>query len=643
MSASAKQMPVLNRLAVVALAIAGLLFTLSLTLLSPQAFDTFDRKASDWVWRHAATTTTERRVIIVDIDEQSLAAQGAWPWPREQLAELSKRLRELGATQQIFDLLLADPRTGDNQLGGVLNGVQAVTAQVFALDQGEAVQQGQLLGALSGLSCQQPIPQARGYIGLSSDISQGNTLSAGHITPRIDPDGAVRRVPAVLCFGDRAYPALALAAYWQGAAEGAEAAAVRLRPGLGWQEPAWWLEHPALPAAVPLTSQADLIVPYALAPEALVSVSAAEVLGGKAPPELFAGAWVLVGSTALGLGDAVPTPHGGAVGGIGVHAQLLAGLLDETLPWVPQGRYMLWLISAALLCGVLVWASCRFGRLAALLLIPATGMALVLLLVQHILALQAMRWELGWTRPGLFVVLFGLVLASLELARSRIEKERLYAHLSSYLPAPVALALLGRDAGAEVLAERREVSVLFADIRNFSRFCETRPPEAAAGLLHEFIEVASRIVEAHGGLIEAVQGDAVMALWNGSRPCANHARQAALAARALLPAVEDILAAREADALAPLALGIGIETGPALIGSFGPVSRRLHTALGETVSVANAIQKMTGELAWPILCGPGAAAQLAAVDLRPQGNFLLEGLAKTHTLYAIPESTPAGD
>lgn len=631
-----------GRLLGLALALTAGVFLLLQQLVPASIFYGLDQRASDWAWRLGAQHGPERRVIIVDVDEASLAAVGPWPWSRGRMAELSSRLAELGAAQQIFDMIFVDPRPDDRALESAFAKAHAVVANVFALDQGEAVQSGILAGALSGVPCQAPIPEARGYIGLAPALAAPGGLAAGHITPRIDQDGAVRRIPALVCFGGKAYPALALAAYWQGggpAAAGAQA--VRLRQGRGWLEPAWWLEHPQAPAAVPLSERGDMIVPYSLAPDALISVSAADVLSGKAPRELINGAWVLIGATALGLGDAVPTPHGGAVGGVGVHAQLISGLLDGNLPLVPAGRFVLLLLPTAVLCLLLVLFAVRRGRFPVYLLAPLSVLAGLTMLVLHVVVLQSLRWHLGWAHPALFVICFGLLLASLEFARERLEKDRLYAHLSSYLPAPVAQALLGRSVAAAAVAERRDVTVLFADIRNFSSFCETRPPEQAAGVLHEFIGIATQIVEEHGGLIEAVQGDAIMAIWNGSRPCADHARQAAAAARVLLPAVEASFPRWPEGELQPLALGIGIESGDALIGSFGPAKRRIHTALGETVTVANAVQEMTAELACPILVGPGAAGRLDGAELRSQGAFLLEGLTKAHTLYAMSVPTTA--
>lgn len=624
------------RLYLLAFGLAALLFLLLLQVVPGSIFLGLDRRASDWAWRLEGQSEPERRVIIVDLDEKTLAATEAWPWPRSKMAALSARLTELGAAQQIVDILFPDQRTGDAALGAALVDGKAVLANVFALDQGEAVESGRLIGDIGGLPCRPPLPVGRGFIGLAPTLAEAGHLGGGHITPRIDSDGSVRRIPAVICYRDKAYPALALAAYWQGGepmVPGAPSA--QLRPGRGWLEPAWWLEHPRVPAAVPLDDNGDLIVPYGLAPGALVSVSAADVLEDRVPKGLLEGAWVIIGATALGLGDAVPTPHGGAVGGVSVHAQLISGLLDGNLPYIPVGRGLLLLAPVLLLCGLLAATAHRRGRLPVYVLPLLSVVAGLMMMGLHVLALHSLRWSLGWSQAALFVVCFGLLLTSAEFARARFEKDRLYAHLSSYLPAPVAQALVGRPAEAGAVAERRDVTVMVADIRNFSSFCEARPPEEAAGVLHDFIGIATRVVEASGGLIEAVQGDAIMAIWNGSRPCEDHAQKAAVAAKALLPAVERSFPRWPEGELQPLALGIGIESGDALIGSFGPPQRRIHTALGGTVTVANALQVMTAELACPILVGPEAASRLQGVELRSQGAFILEGLTKAHTLYAL--------
>ncbi len=626
------------RLRAAAMLLAALC-VLALEGLAPGLSRSVEERAGDMLWRFspvaAPADEEERRFIVVDIDEASLAQLGAWPWPRERLAELSRRLAALGAGLQVYDVVLPEPRPGDAALAAAFERQPVVLAQILALDPDTPAAAGRLLGALKAGApdCGPPFPQATGFIGNAPALASAGGLAAGHITPRIARDGAVRHLPALICFEGRAYPVLGLAALLKGA--GAEPA-WSLVAGSGWLDPAWRLINPALPGiVVPLDGNGDVRLSYRLPRRAFASVSAADVLAGLAPPELFRGAWVLIGATAFGIGDAVPTPHGGAVGGVEVHAQFIAALLDGRLPHTPRAAPLLLLLLGLTGGAVLLWAV-RYRGLPVLGL-PLAGalLASVFFALHARLQLGSDLW-LGWAAPAAFCLLAGVLLAAAEHARARFERERLYGNLASYLPAPVAAEIAFREPSDAIQAQRREITVLFADIRNFSAYCEGRPPEEAAGLLHAFFTIATRIVEAHGGLVEEFIGDAVMAVWNAPHDCPHHTARALAAAHQLQAEAGQLFSQPPPPGLEPLALGIGIETGSALVGSFGPARRRTHTALGDTVTIAARLRSLTADLAQPILVGEGAAAHLAAGAVTSLGSFLLEGLRSSHLVYAPP-------
>ena len=624
------------RLAAVALAA---LCVLALAGLAPNLSESIEERAGDMLWRLRAASTPadeeERRFVVVDIDEASIGKLGPWPWPRERMAELSRRLAEQGASLQIYDVVLPEPRPEDAVLATELAQQSVVLAQIFSLDPEATPRVGQPQGALraGAPACGPPLPQAVGYIANTPALAAVSGLAVGHITPRIARDGAVRHLPALICFEDRAYPALGLAALVKAAS--AEPA-WSLAPGRGWLDPAWRLTHPALPGiAVPLDARGDVRLSYGLPRRALMSVSAADVLAGQAPAELFRGAWVLVGATAFGIGDAVPTPHGGAVAGVEVNGQFISALLDDRLPYSPRGAPAV-LLLLALAGGALLLLAARWRRLPALGL-PLVGvlLAVAVLALHAYLQLERHLW-LGWADPAVFCLLAGVLLAAAEHARARFERERLYGNLASYLPAPVAAEIAFHEPTGAIEAERREITVLFADIRNFSAYCEGRPPEEAAALLHAFFTTAARIVEAHGGLVEEFVGDAVMAVWTAPQSCPDHSAKALAAARQLQEDVGELLSRPPPPGLEPLGLGIGMETGSALVGSFGPARRRTHTALGETVNIAARLQALTTDLAQPILMGEGAAAHLPKDAVVSLGSFLLEGLRTARMVYSPP-------
>jgi adenylate cyclase len=254
-----------------------------------------------------------------------------------------------------------------------------------------------------------------------------------------------------------------------------------------------------------------------------------------------------------------------------------------------------------------------------------------------------LHWHLwtGWVVPGAFTLLAAVLLTAGEFARARYERERLYRNLASYLPEPVAREVATQEPTANVRAVRHDATVLYADLRNFSAYCEGRPPEETAMVLHMFFSTASRIVEEHGGVVEQMVGDGLLAVWNGSSPCDDHAKCALDAAEALWEHCTPQLPRIASSQVPPLDLGIGIETGTVLVGSFGPASRRVHTVLGETVTVATRLQALTGELACPILVGPAVARDNAG-RVRQLGDFLLQGLMTPRTVYELPVTYATG-
>lgn len=599
-----------------------------LTGFAGRALEQIEERAGDVVWRLVASRQDEQRLVIVDIDERSLREIGPWPWPRETTARLTRKLAAHGASLQVFDIVFPDARPDDRRLAAAFAETKPVLAQVFASDQGAQPQHGVLAGALDWSVCPPPFAAASGFIANASGIAAG---AAGHITPRVGVDGVIRHQPAIVCQGDSAYPALALAAYLRGSG----VSQLTLARGNGWLDPPWKLMGaPASAAGIPLDARGDMRTPWAVHPDSFISISAADLLADRVPPALFRNAWVLVGSTAFGMADLIATPFSGASAGLQVHAQLLLGLIEGRLPATPA-RAPLYQAAGALL-GILLLAGLAMRPRLPIYVVPAAALLWALLLFSlHVLLVA--RWSLwiGWLSPALLPLLVAASLSLFGQARMRFERNRLYGHLSSYLPGPVAASLALLPPSSAVNAARRDITVLFADIRNFSAYCEARPPEESAAILHAFYSCATRIVEAEGGVVESFQGDAVMAVWDSAGP-PHAAEQALRAAVRLLEESRAILPDPAPAGLEPLALGLGLESGDALVGSFGLSRRRAHLAMGRTVTVASRLVSMTADLTHPILIGEGMAARLASRPLESMGTFLLDGMRIPHHVYAYP-------
>ncbi len=595
----------------------------------------WEERLSSRTWSLANPHATERRVVVVDIDEKSTQALGAWPWPRDRVASLLSGLDAYGVNLKVVDVLFegAQDAAQDQKLAAALKtGAPTVISQLFALSPQVLVKSGQLSGSIGSCATQQPTgTPAFGFMGAEPLLAQ-SSAGVGHITPIIDADGSIRRVPAVVCFEGQAYPALAVAGL--AAATGAQPVWRQTQAGLLSAESAQLLDVGGL--QLPLDAQGQLRVSYQMPREGFASVSAVDVLQGKVPTSMLKGAWVLVGSTAFGGGDAVPTPQGGAVGGVEVHAQMMSAALDARTPFVPAWA-PLWPVLTGLMALAALVLSLRSAGSKAAVVLPAVAIASIALIfgVHAALLLGFHQW-LGWGQPAVFVALAATLLTASEMLRVRAERERLFENLSSYLPEGAARRVAFEGPSAQVVAETREATVMLVDLRNFSAYCEARPPEDAAMVLHLFYTTLERIVTAHGGVVEQMVGDGLTAVWNGSAPCNQHALKALQAAEvswkegvAQLPKV----ASRKTP---PLDIGIGIETGPVMVGSFGPARRRVHTVMGEAVSVAARLEKLTAELGYPVLVGPVAQAQSGYTDAHKLGDFLLAGMRSPRTVYALP-------
>jgi adenylate cyclase len=620
-------------------ALAVVLMAALSSLFAPQLHQWEERLASR-TWALSDSSATERRVVVVDIDEKSTQALGAWPWPRDRMAQLLVGLDAYGVNLKVVDVLFDGEQNPaqDTKLVEALqaNRAPTVISQLFALSPDAQVKSGQLasassMAATANTTCPAASTQAFGFMAAAPAFAQ-SSQAVGHITPIVDTDGNIRRVPAVVCYEGNAYPALAVSAL--SAATGAQPV-FKTAPGL--LQSGQVLDVGGI--QIPVDAKGQLRVSYQMPRAGFVSVSAVDVIQGKVPAHMLKGAWALVGSTAFGGGDAVPTPQGGAVGGVEVHAQILSAALDGRTPFVPAWAPLWPLATGALALLALIFSLKASGPKAAVV-VPAVALAsgAVIFGVHAVLLLGTHQW-LGWGQPALFVALAASLLTAAEMLRVRSERESLYQNLSSYLPEGAARRVAFQEPTAQVVAETREATVMMVDLRNFSAYCEERTPEDSATVLHIFYTTVEKIVTEHGGVVEQMVGDGLTAVWNGSNPCDQHALQALRAAKVIWQEGVAQLPKVASRKTPPLDIGVGIESGPVMVGSFGPARRRVHTVMGEAVSVAARLEKLTAELGYPVLVGPKALAQcgtaVEAQDTQKLGDFLLSGMRAPRTVYAL--------
>lgn len=602
--------------------------TVVITVSASSSLTTLEERVGTLGWTLSPEETPEERLAIIAIDEKSLSQIGPWPWPREVLATLSTAIKDAGASLQIYDVVLPEAKPGDAVLLNALTDTNSILGQIPVFNTEQPLQTGTMSGHLPTNRCHPAIPSTQHYLASHAGFS---SINKGHITPIVDTDGMVRTVPPLVCVEGKTYPSLALSTLMT--ALGVDRTGVHIESEQGLLSPPYTLKFIDYPGfSIPLNKDGGMRISYKQSPESFQVISAVDLLTNDIDAPLLSNTWALVGATAFGLGDIIPTPHSGVTPGVELQARLISGLLDNQTPYTPRLAPLLLLCIAALFGLVLLMLARAQGKLSTFGL-PTAGLIMpAAAILLHTQLLEFNLW-LGWIAPALFAISAAVLLSVLEHGRVRMERIRVYDNLSSYLPNKVAVEIAFNLPSGAVEAERRELTILSADIRNFSAFEESRPPEESAALLHCFFVQTAAIIEKYGGNIQEFKGDSLLAVWD-NRDQSNSALNALNAATELQNEQHSILPTTPPPGLEALALGIGIEQGPTLVGSIGPAHRRTHTILGDTVTIALRIQEMTAELAQPILIGECAARHLDGSEIQSQGAYLLDGLRTPHTLFA---------
>ena len=615
------------------LAVAGL-FAVFFIKLTSSWLSPLEERIGALGWTLFSKQEREERITLVVIDEPSLAQVGPWPWPRSTMAKLVSAINDAGAQLQIHDIIYPEPRQGDDLfVASLLSSSGALIAQAPALNANEGMPAvGALSHGLANMQCDGTALNLATTAAFIAPAANFDKIPKGHNSALIENDGGVRKSPVLVCVGDTVYPSLSLAAFMQ-LGDFSEWA-VTVEENAGLLQPHFSLSVDGYPGLlIPVDQTGAMRIDFQYSPEAFRAVSAVDLITGDYDPRLFENSWVIVGGTAFGMADIVPTPYSGAAFGIELQARMLANILDMDVPYTPQGAAVLQLIVACMFA-ILLYSVSSSGNKVVVQSLPLLALLLPALAVgAHAVTLAATSMWVGWSFAAAYGLFASGAILLVELARARFERGRVYQNLSSYLPPLVAKEIALSLPSSSVDAKRKNVTLLHADIRNFSAFGEARPPEEIAAILHFFTMRVNEIVESAGGRIAEVRGDSVLVMWEDAS--LDEARQALWAAKKLQSSIPDRLLPEGGLAgLEPLALGIGIEQGPVMVGSIGPAHRRSFTVLGDTVSTTLRIQEMTAELAQPILLGSSVAKQLTGLGLKAQGSYLLPGLKIPHTLFA---------
>ena len=598
-----------------------------------------------------------RPVVIVDIDEASIAALGQWPWPRTILADLLTRLAELQAAAVAFDVVFPEPdRSSPNEAVKHFREVDDATRErlahlpsndeVFA----KAIAQGRVVVGQSGTHAAgarapENSPQT-GFATVGPDparflISFPHILrnlpnleqaaaGRGLFTIRPESDGIVRRVPMVMRAEGQLVPALTLDLLRTVTGSGAilirtDEAGVRAVAVPGLEIP---------------TDQNGRVWVYFGLHDRSRYVSAKDIIEGKVAPEKIAGKLALLGTSAIGLLDVKTTPVHPAMPGVEVHAQVLEAALTDSLLSAPSYAVAVEML-AAVLAGIMIALLAPVAS--ALTLFAAAALTVAAFIAASWILYSRYQMLFDATFPVLATLAVYVTLVLIGYFREQVDRRRIRSAFGQYLSPSLVEQLASSPEKLVLGGEQRDMTVLFSDVRGFTTISETykNDPQGLTTLMNRFLTPVTNAIVARNGTIDKYMGDAVMAFWNAPLDDAAHQRHACQAALDVLARVTELNRVREQEAstnghrFVPIKMGIGINSGTCAVGNMGSDLRFQYTVMGDTVNLASRLEGQTKGYGLSIIIGAATAAAAPEFALLEIDSLRVKGKTQPEVIYTI--------
>jgi adenylate cyclase len=601
---------------------------------------------------------------VVDIDDESIRRLGQWPWPRSDLARLTRAIGDAGAATIAFDIVFSEAdRTSPARIAAQEAAQGAPPAALAALkalpdhdarfaealaatptvlgffltnDKGEAVEPKAgfaVAGTDPGASLTRyssailPLPPFR-------EAAAG----LGFVSNRTDADGIVRRAPLIARAGDALVPSLSAEALR--VAQGAGSMVVKSSDASG-EVNAGRPEAVVLKigeAEVPVTERGELWMHYtAAAPER--TVPAWRVMQGLPPAEmqrLFSGRIVLIGAGAIGLRDLVATPVADRELGVVVHAEAIEQMVLKDFLYRPDwtaGLEMVVLLGAGgLLASLLPWMGAFRGAMLGAGMLGAVGGG----------SWYAFRHRNLLVDPAApMLALIACYIVATLFTYIREEKQRRFIHgaFDRYL-SPELVKRIADDPGRlELGGEVRDMTVLFCDIRGFTRHSETMGPQEVIRFLVDFLTPMTDLLLARRATIDKYIGDAILAFWNAPLDDPeqhDHAARAALEMLGRLDRLNAELPERKGSAWpGKVEIGIGLNGGTCCVGNIGSSQRLSYSLIGDTVNLASRIEGLTKVYGLSILMGEALAERLTGFATLEVDRVRVVGRDRPVTIHAL--------
>lgn len=626
-----------NRLDYVGIGIIVGLFSLLFYFYLPSLFDQIDLRLKDVRFLLRGKAVPDARVAILAIDNQSIKAFGRWPWSRELVGRVITKLSAQGARVIALDIVFSEPQNSaaDKALADALGEAGNVVLGHFFRHEKQAIDPSvsRRLHAsrIENLNLPLLLPELplTEYPAVDANISgivQGG-IDMGFFNQLADGDGLFRRSLLLVLHEGAIYPSLALAGLKQYRGEDlslalSAAGVAQLKVG---------------ERVVPSRHDGTLSLSWYGPTGTVPTLSVSELMTDRIPASALKDKLVFVGFTEKAIYDVRATPFDPALPGVEIHATAASNMLQERFIR-SDGMARFWTIMFILFLPPLLALFLSQVRSTWSGLVVYTALTAGFLCGNYFL-FAVNLWDIAIAYP-----LMGLLLSYFAGEAYRnlvVERQGRYLQkaFASYVSPELVEELVKHPEQLALGGEKREISVLFSDIRGFTSLSESLSPELLVRLLNRYLTPMTQIVMSEKGTLDKYIGDAIMAIYNAPLDIADHPAHACRSALLMLDALNELNGSYAAEGLPTITIGIGIHTGEAVVGNMGAANRFDYTAIGDTVNLASRLEGMTKQYGVKAVVSE-TTAQLAgpAFFYRELDLVLVKG---KHTPIAIFELLPA--
>jgi len=620
--------------------------------LQNYSFDTLQRLLPREIY-------AEDPVVIIDIDDRSLAEIGQWPWSRNQLAKLINQAYAAAALG--FDIVFAEPdRTNPQNFISSYPLNESLKKELSALpsndelfaqaitDHGTVVL-GQALNNKNnikpsktkfGLVTQGDDPKQfiTNYSGIQNNIKELESSAAGVGSMSIgNNDAIVRQLPTFERVDDQLVPSLAL----EMTRVAVGASTFQIKSSNASSEEAYGAQTGINniklgPLSIPTTPEGNAWVYFAPSRD-ISTVSAADVISGVISPDFFEGKVALVGTSAAGLLDLRSTPTEKNVPGVTIIAQFIQQIFANEFLQRPD-----WLFGAEFIAGLLLAVLITLGIQ---VLGPIGGLSIFLVGSGGIMGssyyfFKSKLFLVDPISPLIISLSVYVAVTFFNFLFTELERSRVRGAFAQYL-SPEMVNRLAESSESLVLGgERKEMTFLFSDIRGFTKISEQYKddPEALTQLINELLTVLSNAILEHGGTIDKYMGDCIMAFWNAPTDQADHRQLAIQAAHSMNEALDEFNLNTEGSLDFKLEIGIGINSGNCIVGNMGSDKRFDYTVLGDAVNLASRLESQSSNYGLHMIVGENTYMNDSDFTMIEIDKIAVKGKSTAETIYTCFKS-----